>query len=215
MYNVRDLGGLPTTGGGVTRWGALVRSEGLDRLASDGWAALHAYGIRTCIDLRSGFETAERPYAVGAPGVVRVPAAWEEGLLDDLVFRDWTGRGLLSCALYYEPFLERWPERTAATVRAVSAAGPGGVLYHCQRGRERTGLLTLLLLSLVGVPDEVIVADQVHTDDRLRSHGIALGHERASRARPTSTPSTERPPRRPSRLCSPASTSPSTYATQG
>ncbi len=59
----------------------------------------------------------------------------------------------------------------------MSAAGPGGVLYHCQRGRERTGLLTLLLLSLVGVPDEVIVADQVHTDDRLRSHGIALGHE--------------------------------------
>jgi hypothetical protein len=61
-------------------------------------------------------------------------------------------------------------------VKAVAAARPGGVLYHCERGRDRTGLLTLVLLSLAGVPTEVIVADHLLTDERLVSHGLALGH---------------------------------------
>lgn len=176
MYNVRDLGGLPTRTGQTTHRGAVVRSEGLDRLAPEGWAALRRHGVRTCIDLRSSFETRERPYESGADGVCVVPAPWEEGLMDDPVFRDWAETGVLSCALYYAPFLERWPDRTAETVRAVATAGPGGVLFHCQRGRDRTGLLAILLLSLVDVPAEVIVADHFRTDDRLLDRGVALGH---------------------------------------
>ena len=176
MYNVRDLGGLPTAQGGTTRFGAIVRSEGLDRLQPAGWAALGAHGVRTCIDLRSGFEVKERPYQAGVPGIVVVSAPWEEGLLDDPEFRDWAESGVLGTALYFAPFLERWPARTADMVRAVATAGTGGVLYHCQRGRDRTGLLTMLLLSLVGVPDELIVADHLRTDDRLVAQGIGLGH---------------------------------------
>ena len=176
MYNVRDLGGLPTADGGTTRFGAVVRSEGLVRLEPAGWAALEGHGIRTCIDLRSDFELAERPYQAGVSGVAILSAPWEEGLLDDPEFRDWAESGVLGTALYFAPFLERWPRRTAEVVRAVANAGPGGVLYHCQRGRDRTGLLTMLLLSVVGVPDEVIVADHLRTDDRLIAQGIGLGH---------------------------------------
>ena len=176
MYNVRDLGGLPTADGGTTRFGAVVRSEGLDRLEPAGWLALRAHGVRTCIDLRSGFEVKERPYQAGVPGVAVVSAPWEEGLLGDPEFRDWAESGVLGTALYFAPFLARWPARTADTVRAVANAGPGGVLYHCQRGRDRTGLLTMLLLSLVGVAHERIVADHLRTDDRLVSKGIGLGH---------------------------------------
>jgi len=73
-------------------------------------------------------------------------------------------------ALYFERFLDRCPDRTADVLRAVADAGPGGVLFHCQRGRERTGLLAMVLLSLAGVPVDVIVADY------LRTRGIALGH---------------------------------------
>ena len=176
MYNVRDLGGLPTRNGGTTRWGALVRSEGLNWLAPEGWETLHAHGVRTCIDLRSGFETDKGPYRPAVAGIDAVAAPWEEGLLDDPTFCDWALSGVLSTALYFAPFLERWPERTAATVRAVAAARPGGVLYHCERGRDRTGLLTILLLLLVGVPHDVILADHLVTDARLVSHGVALGH---------------------------------------
>src|SRR4051812_40117951 len=71
--NVRDLGGLPTGDGGSTRWSAVVRADSLDRLTAEGWAALHAYGIRTLVDLR---ESDERTAEVERPAgitVVHVP----------------------------------------------------------------------------------------------------------------------------------------------
>jgi hypothetical protein len=128
------------------------------------------------MDLRSRFETEKGLYEPGVPGIDVVSAPLEEGLLDDPEFRGWAETGLLGTALYYAPYLERWPERTVAAVKAVAGARPGGVLYHCERGRDRTGLLTLVLLSLAGVPTEVIVADHLLTDERLLSHGLALGH---------------------------------------
>lgn len=176
MYGVRDLGGLPTATGDTTRFGSLVRSEGLDRLEPSGWRDLYRYGIRTCIDLRSGFEVEARPYEVDVAGVVRISSPWEEGLLADEVFAGWATSGVLGSALYFERFLDRCPDRTADVLRAVADAGPGGVLFHCQRGRERTGLLAMVLLSLAGVPVDVIVADHLRTDELLRTRGIALGH---------------------------------------
>jgi protein-tyrosine phosphatase len=176
--NVRDLGGLPAAGGRTTRRGAFVRAASPQGLSPAGWAALRAHGVRTCVDLRSSFEVRAHPYTVPAGGVARVAAPWEEGLLEDPEFRSWSESGLLACALYYEPFLRRWPERTAAVVRSLAAAGPGGVLYHCQGGRDRTGLLTILLLALVGVPAEVIVEDRfrlrVAPDDPQRAVEQAL-----------------------------------------
>jgi protein-tyrosine phosphatase len=176
--NARDLGGLPATGGRTTRRGAFVRAASPQGLSRAGWAALRAHGVRTCVDLRSSFEVRAHPYAVPDGGVARVAVPWEEGLLDDPEFRSWSESGLLAGALYYEPFLRRWPERTAAVVRSVAAAGPGGVLYHCQGGRDRTGLLTILLLALAGVPAEVIVEDRfrlrVAPDDGQRAVEEAL-----------------------------------------
>ena len=61
----------------------------------------------------------------------------------------WDG-GLDGTPLYYRPFLERKPERCVAAVAAVADAPPGGVLVHCGIGRDRTGLVALLLLALVG-----------------------------------------------------------------
>ena len=45
--NVRDLGGLRTCDGRMTRWRAVVRSDSPARLTPAGWSALYAYGIRT------------------------------------------------------------------------------------------------------------------------------------------------------------------------
>ncbi len=56
IYNARDLGGLPTVDGGVTRRGAIVRSDSLQNLGARGWDEVVAHGIRTVIDLRSAHE---------------------------------------------------------------------------------------------------------------------------------------------------------------
>ena len=36
---------------------------------------------------------------------------------------------------------------------------PGGVLFHCTAGKDRTGVVSAILLTLVGVSDEDIVYD--------------------------------------------------------
>ena len=54
--NAPDLGGLPTIDGQMTRWGAVVRSDSLDRLTVAGWRALEEIGVRTVVDLRNDIE---------------------------------------------------------------------------------------------------------------------------------------------------------------
>ena len=41
-------------------------------------------------------------------------------------------------------------------------------VFHCTAGKDRTGLVAALVLSLVGVPDDVIVHDYTLTDDRMQ-----------------------------------------------
>ncbi|RPI70219.1 MAG: hypothetical protein EHM38_06360, partial [Geobacteraceae bacterium] len=51
--NVRDLGGLRTSDGRLTRWKTIVRSDTPAKLTAAGWSALYNYGIRTIITLRT------------------------------------------------------------------------------------------------------------------------------------------------------------------
>ena len=156
--NVRDLGGIPAENGTVTRRGAIVRADSLDRLTVGGWRALEAYGVRTVIDLRNSIERDAEPYSCGL-SVVHVPV---EDDTDDEFVRQWRP---FSTPHYYTAALARWPERSAAAVRAVARAGPGGVVIHCGMGRDRTGLVSMLLLSLVGVAPEDIADDYALSAD--------------------------------------------------
>jgi protein-tyrosine phosphatase len=170
-YNLRDLGALPAAGGRWTRWSAIVRGDAPDRLTAAGWSSLWAYGIRTVIDLRNehehGCDAAQRP-----AGLVTVHVPLDD--LDDAEFWDRWKR--LDCTpLYYREFLERFPERTAGVIAAVADAGPGGVLIHCAGGRDRTGLVTPLLLALVGVSADDIAADYTLSAARLAPAWADLG----------------------------------------
>lgn len=77
--------------------------------------------------------------------------------------------------LYYKLFLERKPERCARAVAAIANAQPGGVVFHCGRGRDRTGLVTILLLTLMGVSAEKLVKDYEMSIDRVKLLDAALG----------------------------------------
>ncbi len=172
-FNARDLGGLPTTGSRVTPWGAVVRADHLDNLTPAGWAALEAHGIRTIIDLRND---EERPADVvpRAAGITTVQVPLDDSADTELWTHIWDN-GLDGSPLYYRLFLERKPTRCAAAVAAVAGAAPGGVVVHCGAGRDRTGLVTLLLLALAGVRADDIAADYDLSTERLRAFWAARG----------------------------------------
>lgn len=172
-YNARDLGGLPGADGRITRAGALVRSGSPSYLTARGWAALAAYGIRTLVDLTEAGQTppgvAPRPSGVG-----RVHAPMEG--TDEDFWAPLRANGHWGTCLYYTPFLDRYPHRVAAAVRAFAQAPPGGVMVHCGRGRDRTGMISLLILTLIGVAPEIIADDyQASNGATVRRAITAMG----------------------------------------
>ncbi len=60
-FNIRDLGGLPTIEGTITRWKVVIRADLLGRLNTSGYEALLAYGIKTIIDIRGPNEVEVEP----------------------------------------------------------------------------------------------------------------------------------------------------------
>ncbi|MGN8050442.1 tyrosine-protein phosphatase [Curtobacterium sp. 22159] len=181
LFNGRDLGGLPRTDGSTTPHGRVFRSEGVDRLSAAGWDTLHAAGVRTVVDLRAPSETAKdtgtRPdwlttVVVDHDGSDAAPSFWEA----------YGETGLVGTPLYYGPHLAELPERTGEALRAVARAQPGGVLFHCAGGRDRTGIVALALLTIAGVDREAIVADYLVTVENapalLASIGVPPNEER-------------------------------------
>jgi hypothetical protein len=164
-YNSRDLGGLRIVGGGLTRRGAIVRSDALTRLEAQGWEEVEALGIRTVIDLRNeseiGPDVAPRPASIET---VNIPLDVTE---DREFWEVWENGPQFATPLYYRPHLERFPERSAAVIRAIAQAPPGGVVFHCQGGRDRAGQTAMLVLALCGVEPEAIGADYALSDERL------------------------------------------------
>lgn len=174
--NARDLGRLPTRDGRKTLWGAIVRSDSPARLTEAGWSALYAHGIRTIITLRTdGMVENELDFTSPYPDIATVQAAIED-ITDKEFLYKWAVSELWGTPLYYQDALQRWPERHAAVVSAVARAQPGGVLFHCIRGHDRTGIIALLLLALAGVTPEEILADYELSVDLERDALLASKH---------------------------------------
>ena len=189
--NVRDLGGLPTSGGGTTRYGALLRSDNLERLTPAGWSALGSYGVKTIVDLRFADETSTyAPPAARRPSTAYVPPADvvtvqvsvlgdHDPALDvhlDRISAAHTDEVASTRATYVD-MLERFQTRFAEAVVAVARAEEGAVLIHCHAGKDRTGLVVALLLAVAGVPDEVIAADYALSAANLEPLSLAWIHE--------------------------------------
>jgi protein-tyrosine phosphatase len=171
--NVRDLGGLSTSHGRTTKWGAVVRSDTPARLTAQGWSALYAHGIRTIITLRTeGMTEDELNFTPPHTGLDVLNVAIED--ITDMEFRrQWASSELWCTPLYYPDALRRWPERHAAVISAIAQAPPGGVLFHCIRGNDRTGIIALLLLALLGVTPDDFVADYELSPDPFRDELLA------------------------------------------
>jgi protein-tyrosine phosphatase len=152
-------------GGGETRWGAVVRADSADELTAAGWAAVEQHGVRTVIDLRNDDER-DGPAERRPPGITTVHLP-HDAIEDRQFWDEWAGGAQGATPLYYAAHLDHFPERSARVLAAVADAPPGGVLVHCAAGRDRTGLITVLLLALAEVETSAIVADYALSDERL------------------------------------------------
>jgi protein-tyrosine phosphatase len=171
-FNVRELGGLETVSGGHTRHGSVVRSDNIRRLTAAGWQAALAHGVRRVVDLRFQNEEPGEPEAHERVDVHALPLHGPHRPADTEAFERRMSEaediGPVFAAGYIR-MLER-SDRVAAALAAVADADPEEcVVVHCFAGKDRTGLVSALLLSLAGVPDELVAADYAASDP-----GVAL-----------------------------------------
>jgi protein-tyrosine phosphatase len=108
FYNARDLGGLPTRDGRVTRHGSLIRSADLCFVTEDGWRAAYEAGVRTVLDLRNDDEVASAPPVPAHIARVRVAL---DGSDDTELWNYIPAEKINGTPLYYRPFLRRRAER--------------------------------------------------------------------------------------------------------
>jgi protein-tyrosine phosphatase len=146
----------------------VIRADQLGRLTPQGQRALLDYGVCTIIDLRAPKEAQQKPSAftgptssLEGPTYLNVPLEKYYPHVSALINKA-TTRAEVYCII-----LDNYPDAVADVIRAIANAQPGGVVIHCRAGKDRTGIVTGLLLSLAGVPVETIAADYAESQKCL------------------------------------------------
>jgi protein tyrosine/serine phosphatase len=174
--NVRDLGGLPVVGGGLTRFGRLVRASTLQHLTDTDVAHLvDTLGLRTVVDLRLPTEAeAEGSALAGRPAIdyLSLPV-WSADRVPSDVVASATEMNVVD---HYQALLAGSVQAIVGACRVFADPARVPALFHCAAGKDRTGVLAALVLDAVGVTPEAIVADYALSAERLH-----LIRERLSR----------------------------------
>jgi protein tyrosine/serine phosphatase len=156
-FNARDLGGLPTTDGHTIRRGQIFRADGIHRLPEDDVDRLRALGIRTVIDLRTTGElqVAGQLRADGV-SVVHLPIIRETWDPERIVVSDDPVEFLVE---RYLEMLDEGGPAISATFELLASSDRRPLVFHCSAGKDRTGVVAALLLSVLGVHDDVVADD--------------------------------------------------------
>ncbi|SCF01204.1 protein-tyrosine phosphatase [Micromonospora coriariae] len=186
--NARDLGGLVGADGRRVRTGLVIRTPALGRLTDEDLPVLAKLGPACVVDLRDGSEIAVAPTdrLVGEPRVVHLPVHDPEHPVFTYVSAVLLGHDLdayaelarqgtaAAMAAIYRWFVTGESARVgfAEAVRLAARAENLPLVYHCSAGKDRTGWLTVILLTALGVDEATIRAEYLRNNaltDSLRA----------------------------------------------
>lgn len=196
-FNFRDIGGYPTENGQKVQWNRYYRGGRQDRMTAADLELLGELGIKTQIDLRRPDEAGEQgpgPLTALGAGYVNLAVIPEGGAdrLSQLV-----GDTAISGKRYLG-YLDFGPEVWLKMFEIFANAVEHPVYLHCTAGKDRTGVSTAFLLSVLGVSRDLIEADYLLTNidverqvDFLASNNLLpAGVDRALMAHHAGVPET-------------------------
>jgi protein-tyrosine phosphatase len=163
-YNFRDLGGYPTADGRSVRWRQLFRSDALHHLTRrDVERLTREFGIGHVVDLRSSKELHSEGRGLLSSAT---PRFHHLPLFDGDLPEGAARSAVLSLADRYFLMVE-WAKQAIARVVTTLAESNAPAVYYCAAGKDRTGVVSAVLLGVLGVRDEVIVADYAASQEKL------------------------------------------------
>jgi protein-tyrosine phosphatase len=186
LANLRDVGGIPTVDGDKIIPGRLLRSDNLQTLSTSDVEQLLGLGLTDVIDMRSDYEVKqEGPTPLTTSGVrihqYSLFREWEVGVGEDkpdvrpevlpeeaLPWVDLEPSVQLDNAVasvYFSYLVDR-PDSVLAALRTVAQA-PGVALVHCAAGKDRTGTIVALALSVADADRQAIIDDYAASSERV------------------------------------------------
>jgi len=156
LFNLRDLGGYAGAEGRTVRWRRLFRADGLQRMADEDVHGLAALGIRTVVDLRRPDEVEIKRLRVDDIAYHHhsvQPEDWDISTYDDEI-----GSARFLADRYLD-MTSRRADAVGEVLRLIAAPSNAPLAFHCAAGKDRTGVVAALTLSLLGVSDADVAAD--------------------------------------------------------
>ncbi|KAL2358844.1 protein-tyrosine phosphatase-like protein [Cryomyces antarcticus] len=170
VHNYRDIGGhgLPPSSTSSVRRSLVFRSADPNRASTAGVATLRALGLTVIYDLRSAPELAKAaPVAIDGVARVWAPVFEEHDYAPERIavrFRQYASSGPDGFVHAYADILASAGPSYRTVLLHLAQPCPTPCLIHCTAGKDRTGVLVALLLSLVGVPDDAVADEYALTD---------------------------------------------------
>jgi protein-tyrosine phosphatase len=177
--NVRDIGGYRSAYGPWVVRGRLFRGDALCQLSDADSDAIRELGLRTVIDFRTPGEIlingSDRLPAGLAPVNMPVTGGDLSAFFEIIAsgnhelqrYELGDGRGATLMANIYRDFVAdpRQRETFGAALRLLCVPGRLPALYHCSGGKDRSGWMTAIILTILGVPREIVLRDYLVSND--------------------------------------------------
>ncbi len=149
-YNTRDIGGYFAGDGYMTKWKVIIRSDVPAFLSERDINLLREYNLRLVIDLRAPDQINLKSSALmDVSGIEYTKCSFKNGNRTPKYKKDVIN--------IFKELLSDYGN--IAKIMRLIIRTDGAVLFHCTAGKDRTGVIIALLLSLAGVSKEDIVAD--------------------------------------------------------
>lgn len=161
LYNFRDIGGLDLADGGHTRAGVLYRSDAFGNLTEpDAQVLLSELGVKRLLDLRADREVdAETPTLLNEAGVEVRRRPIDNGPGNAIESAP-SGERL---AFRYLEYLDYAASSIVEVIRDLAEPEDQVTIVHCRAGKDRTGVVIAVVLSLLGVNADDIALDYALT----------------------------------------------------
>lgn len=167
-YNVRELGGYAIGKNAATAWQCFLRSDGISELTKADIKYLKEYGVKAVLDLRSNAEVQMQPDKMKDDEdieYIHISFMLEE--IKDVTKVDPTkASSSFTLGDFYTQLLKN-KNQVKAIMESIASVKDGIVLFHCSAGKDRTGVVAMLLLGLMGVERQDIITNYEQTFTNL------------------------------------------------